>query len=163
MQSWWDGTVHFLWPVTFCPKAGANLLFLTCKLLQGNKISSDHQNNIMVNILISDIILDPQTKTCNGWVTAVDFLWDYNHERAVSATALPKKNINDLHIELGHPAETITHSTAKAWYPSHQDVQTMWRLCLGKSQATGSQKKGCTLIKNFSGKAFLWCKLPIYS
>ena len=33
---------------------------------------------------------------------------------AATATALPKKNINDLHIKLGHPSKTITHSTAKA-------------------------------------------------
>ena len=39
-----DGTeqVHTLWSVKFCPKAGANLFFLTCKLLQGIKITSDH-------------------------------------------------------------------------------------------------------------------------
>ena len=25
-----------------------------------------------------------------------------------------KKNINNVHVELGHPSETITHATAKA-------------------------------------------------
>ena len=34
--------VHTLWPVKFCPKAGANLFSLTCELLQGNKIPSDY-------------------------------------------------------------------------------------------------------------------------
>ena len=33
-----------LWPVKFCPKIGSNLFSLTCKLSQGNKIASDHQN-----------------------------------------------------------------------------------------------------------------------
>ena len=49
--------IHTLWPVKFCPKAGANLLSLTCKLLQGNKIASDHQNSIMVNTPTGNIIL----------------------------------------------------------------------------------------------------------
>ena len=43
--------VHTLWPVKFCSKAGANLSSLTCKLSQGNRISSDHLNNIVVNTM----------------------------------------------------------------------------------------------------------------
>ena len=50
--------VHTLWPAKFCPNAGANLFSLTCKLLQGNKIASDHENNIVVNTPKGDIILD---------------------------------------------------------------------------------------------------------
>ena len=106
---------HSLWPVKFCPNAGANLFFLMCELLQGNKVSSDYQNNIMVNTPTSNIILDPQIKTHHGWVAGVNFLQDSNNERAVSSTALTKKNINNLHIELGHPSKTITHSTTKAF------------------------------------------------
>ena len=30
--------VHTLWPVKFCPSAGANLFLLTCELLRRNKI-----------------------------------------------------------------------------------------------------------------------------
>ena len=37
-----------------------------------------------------------------------------NNERAVSGTALPKKNVNNLHVELGCPFKTITCATAKA-------------------------------------------------
>ena len=111
-----DGTewVHTLWPVKFCPKAGANLLSLTCELSQGNKLASDHQSNIMVNTPTGNIILDCFIKTCNGRVAGVNFLHEANDERAVSATALPKKNINILHIELGHPSETITQAITKA-------------------------------------------------
>ena len=36
-----------------------------------------------------------------------------NNERAQSAVASPKKNINNLHIELRHSFKTITHATAK--------------------------------------------------
>ena len=70
-----DGTewVHTLWPVKFCPKAGANLFSLMSKL-QGNKISSDPWNNIVVNSSKGDIILDHQIKTCNSWVDRVEFL-----------------------------------------------------------------------------------------
>ena len=106
-----DGTewIHVLWPMKFCPKALANLFSLTCKLLQRNRIPSDHGNDIVVN----NIILDYQIKTCNGWVTGVKFLCKSNDERAVSATALPKKNVNNLHVELSHPFQTITHATTK--------------------------------------------------
>jgi len=48
--------VHTLWPVKFCPSAGANLFSLTCKLLQGNKISSDEVNNIVVTTPNGNII-----------------------------------------------------------------------------------------------------------
>ena len=39
-----DGTeqIHTLWTVKCCSEAGANLFSLTCKLLHGNKIVSDH-------------------------------------------------------------------------------------------------------------------------
>ena len=80
--------VHTLWPVKFCPNASANLISPTCKLSQGNKISSDHQNNIVVNTPTGDIIQDCQIKTHHA---GVDFLQDSNDERAVSATALPKR------------------------------------------------------------------------
>ena len=65
--------VHILWPMKFCPKAGANLFCLTCKLLQGNMISSDHQNNIMVSSTSGNIILDCQIKTHDGWGARVEF------------------------------------------------------------------------------------------
>ena len=45
-----DEQVHTLQPVKFCPSAGANPFSLTCKLLQGNTISSNKFNNIVVNI-----------------------------------------------------------------------------------------------------------------
>ena len=50
--------VHTLWSVLFCPSAGANLFSLTCKLLRGNKISSDEANNIVITTPIGDILLD---------------------------------------------------------------------------------------------------------
>ena len=67
--------VHTLWSVKFCPLAGANLFSLTCKLSQGNNISSNETNNIVINTPSGDIVLDYQIKTCDIWVTEVDFLW----------------------------------------------------------------------------------------
>ena len=69
-----DEQVHTLWPVKFCPLAGANLFSLMCKLSQGNKISSNASNNIVINTRNGDIILDHQIKTNDGWVTRVHFL-----------------------------------------------------------------------------------------
>ena len=83
--------VHTLWSVKFCPKAGANLFSLTCELLQENEISSDHSNNIGINTPNGDITLDCRIKTHDSWDARVDFMWASYDERAVSATALPKK------------------------------------------------------------------------
>ena len=91
-----------------------NLSFLTCKLLQGNKIASDHQNNIVVEFFKGDIIFDGHIKTHNGLEAGVKFLHETSQERAQSANAYKKKNINVLHVELGHPLEVISHATAKS-------------------------------------------------
>ena len=113
-SSEWRRTGHTLWPVKFCPLEGANLLPLTCKLLWGNKISSNKFNNIVINTLSGNIILDHRIKTHDGWVTRVNFLQNSINERAVSATTLTKQNINNLHVELGHPSEAIMGSTTKS-------------------------------------------------
>ena len=62
---------------------------------------------------MDDIILDCQIKNRDGWVTGVDFSHKVNDERAVSATALTKRNVNGLHVELSHPSETIMQATTK--------------------------------------------------
>ena len=49
--------VHTLWPVRFCPSMGVNLFSLTCKLLWGNKISSNEANNIIITTPIGNIFL----------------------------------------------------------------------------------------------------------
>ena len=103
--------VHTLWPMKFCPKAGAGLFSLTCKFLQGKKISSDHQNNIMVKSTDSNIILNCQIKTY-AWVALVDFLQETSCARAQLATAPCRKTINN--VELSHPSESIIRVTTKA-------------------------------------------------
>ena len=80
--------VHTLWPMKFCPKAGANLFSVMCKRSKGNMISIDHQNNIMVSTTCGNIILDCRIKTCKGQVTRVKFLQQTKDQRAQSATAL---------------------------------------------------------------------------
>ena len=57
---------HILWPVKYSAKDGANLNFLTCKLLQGNRIKSDHKNNIMTQSFNGEIILDHGMNTHDG-------------------------------------------------------------------------------------------------
>ena len=118
----------------FCLKAGANLFSLTCKHLQGKKISSDHQNNIMVKSTDANIILDCQIKTHAGWVAGVKFLPEQSDEMVQSATAPSKKNINNLHVELGHPSKSIT---TKAM---HIKVNSTFNLC--KDCALGKAKQG---------------------
>ena len=101
-------------PHSIFPIADANLFSLTCELLQGNKMSSDNWNNIVVKFSNGNIILDCHIKTHEDLVARVEFLQVMCQERAQSATALHKKKIDDLHVELGHSLEVIIHATAKA-------------------------------------------------
>ena len=158
-----DGTeqVHTLWSVKFCPKAGANLFFLTCKLLQGIKITSDHWNNIVVNTPTGEIIIDCRIKTQNSFVAGVDFLHKANNERAVSATALPKRNINNLHIELGHPSETITHATTKALDIQVIGIFQPWKDCaLGEAKQWAVSKKAVHHSKILGERLFFDISSP---
>ena len=120
--------IHILWPVKFCPKAGAILFFLMCKLSQGNKISSDHQSNIVVSSTSGNIILDDWIKTCDGWVAKVKFLWKNITKWEQSATAPCKKNINNLLVELRHPSNFIACATAKALGIQVIGVKFLWEM-----------------------------------
>ena len=73
------------------PKVRLNLFPLTCKLLHGNKITSDHQNNIVVESSEGDIVLDCHIKTCNGWVTGVEFLHETSQEGAYPLPLMRRK------------------------------------------------------------------------
>ena len=64
---------------------------------------------------IGNIVLDSQIKTHDGWVAGVNFIRNATNEKAVSATALGKQDINDLHIELGHLLQAIMRSTTKSF------------------------------------------------
>ena len=68
----------------------------------------------MVMSTDGNIILDCQIKTYDGWVTRVKFIWEISDDRAQSATAPCKKNINNLHVELCHPSISIIPATTKA-------------------------------------------------
>ena len=113
LTSWWYWMGPHSMGCEVCPKAGANLFSLTCKLLQGNKFSSNHWNNIVVNPSYGNIILDHQIKTCDGWVAGVPFLQETSQRRAQSATNLCKRHFNDLHVEVSHPSKHVNHVTQK--------------------------------------------------
>ena len=146
--------VHIVWHVKFFPKAGANLFLLTCKLSQGNKIAGVYHNNIVVNTLNGNIIFDCWIKTHKGWVARVKFLHKANNEKAVSYTALPKKNINDLHIELGYLSKTIIHATTKVLaskslvHSNHVNIVPWVR------PSSAQSEKRLYLIQKFWGKGF---------
>ena len=102
----------------------------------------------MVNTTCGNIILDCQIKTCNDWVAIVKFLCEFNNKMAQSADALPMKNINNLHIELGHPSKTITLTTAKAL---GIQVTSMFKPCedctLGNAKQCAVSKKALPCSK----------------
>ena len=135
-----DGTewVHIQWHMKFC----ANLYILTCKHLQGKKISSDHQNNIVVKTMDGDIILDCQIKTHDNWVAGVKFLHVISDEKGQSAAAHCKKNIKGLHIDLCHPSKSITLATAKAMGIQVTGTLKSCDECtLGKAKQQGVSKR----------------------
>ena len=88
----------------------ANLFYFTCKLLQGTKLSSDHKSNIIMDTLNSKIEMNQKIITRDGSVARVDLICkkicDATHatkkESKVSNKTQKNKDINSLHIELGH-------------------------------------------------------------
>ena len=99
-----------------CAKAGAKLYSLTCKLLQGSKINSDHKNNIVVHSPEDDIILDCHINTQDGCVARVKVLQETGQEGAQLANTFIRKIINHLHTKLGHPSAVITNATTNSVY-----------------------------------------------
>ena len=65
------------------------------------------------------------------------------------------KNINYLHVELGHPSKTITHATAKA---IGIQVTGTFKLCencaLGKAKQCAVSKKSVPHSSFFGGRLF---------
>ena len=139
---------HALWPAKFCPKAGANMFSIMCELLQRNKISRDHQNNIVVKSIKGNIILDCQIKTWDDCIARIEFLQETVEEWAQSGTVSCKKNINDLHIEIGHPSESISHAITK-----DMGIQVMGTFKLCEDCALGMAKH-----QGVSKQALAWSK-----
>ena len=81
---------HSLWPLKYCEKARANLFSLTCKLLQGAKMSSYSMKDIGLDTSEGQIILDQRIKIRDGWATGVNFIhedsceWDHAMNENVS-------------------------------------------------------------------------------
>ena len=116
--------IYALWPMKYCAKADANLCSLTCKLLQGNKIKSNHKSSIVVQSFEGNIAIDHSIKTHDGWVARVEFFWDIGHKRGQLANAFTKKNINNLHAKLGNSSEVTCNHQVNG-NSSHSYVQTM--------------------------------------
>ena len=114
------------------------------------QISSDDANNIVVITPIGNIILDCQIKTHDGWVAGVNFSRNAINKKAGTATALIKRDINDLHVELGHSSEAIMRSSAKNF---GIQVTGMFRPCedctSGKAKQWVGSKKAVPLGKSF--------------
>ena len=131
------------------PQGRCKPVFLTCNLLQGNKISSEQWNNIMVNSSYGNIILDCWIKTCDGWVA-----------RGLQLLLLSTRKIMMSRSPFGSDYKCHCQSTR---YPNHCYLQTMWRSWLRKGQKEWSEQEGCCSFKVFERKAFLWHKLSLNS
>ena len=99
----------------------------------------------MVKSSNGSIILNWWIKTHDGWIAGVEFLQETSQDKAQSSTAFHKKNINDFHIELGHPSKIITHATTEA---IGVQVIGIFKPCENfaseKSQKSGVGKKAVT-------------------
>ena len=80
--------LHILWLMKYCTKAGANLYFPTCTLLQGSKSLSNCKSNIVTQSTSDDFMVNHQIKTYDGWIARVNFLKETNQERAEFAKSL---------------------------------------------------------------------------
>ena len=150
-----------LWPMKFFPKAGLNLFSLMCELLHGNEIVCDHQNNIVVESSKGVIISDFWIKTHGGWVAGVKFLHETNQEKAQSTTSLHKKNINDLHIELGNPSKVITNATTKLMGIQVTNTFKLFEDCaLGKANKSRVCKKAVACSKILEERLFFVISSP---
>ena len=87
-----------------------------------------------------NIVLDKQIKAHDGWVARVKFLCDANQEKAQSATALHKKNVNGLHVELCHPSKA-TLPLPKQWVPKLPVPSSCEDCALEKAKKSGVNKK----------------------
>ena len=92
----------------------------------------------------------------DGWIVGIKFLQEISQERAQSATALHKKNINVLHVELGYFFKAITHATAKAL-----GIQLTSAFKPSEDCALRKPKRGS--LKNFGRKVFPLHKLSLNS
>ena len=143
--------LHALWPLNYCAKTNANLYSLTCKLLQENKIKTDHKNSIVIQYC--------QIKTHDGWVAGVKFLNQV--ERVQLARSFIKKDINILHAELGHPSEVITCATGKAMGLHLTDMFKSCEDCtLGKEEQGCMSKKAVECSKLLRERLFFNINSP---
>ena len=91
--------LHVLWFMKYCIMAGANLYSLTCKLLQESKIA-DFKNNLVILSTGSNIMLECQIKTHDGWVAAVKFLQETGPENVQVAKSSTKKILMSYMLNL---------------------------------------------------------------
>ena len=132
-----------------------------CNLSLGNKISSDHQNNMVVSSMNGNIILDCQIKTHNGWVVRVKLSQETHEKREQTAMAPLKKNINNLQVELGHPSKSITHATAKALDIEITSTFKPYEDCtLGKAKQQAVSKKAVPHSKILGERLFFDISSP---
>ena len=79
-----------------------------------------------------------------------------------SATAPCKKNINDLHIELGHPSKSITNATTKAMGIQVMGTFKPCKNCtLGKAKWQGVSKKAVAWSKTLGERLFFDISSPL--
>ena len=155
--------VHILWPLTFFPKAGANLFSLTCKLLKGNKISSDHQKKYwsVLHVAISSLIA--KSRLAMVWFLELNFFQKcmmsrhkqlQPHARKISMTYTLSSDI------LLNPSTMppLKPSVSKSPVPSNCVKIVLW-----VRQSNSCKQEGCSLFKNFCRKVFLWHNLSLYS
>ncbi len=67
-------TCYTFEPVKYCKEAKINMFSLTSALSNDGVLSSDDQNNIVINQDDMKIVFDRQIKTHDGWVCGVDVL-----------------------------------------------------------------------------------------
>ena len=107
-----------LFPVKVVQGLQDDLFSITAEMSKGGILSSDQQNNIVLQYDDGqDIAFDRRCKTRDGWIAGAEVLPCKGEVAKLSSDGSVKhskrKDVNVLHRELGHPGEDMTRATGK--------------------------------------------------
>ena len=141
-----DGSTveRVLYPAKFVPGIGRDLFSLTSEMSSGASLGSDAKRNIVLKYEDGrDICFDRRCKTRDGWIAGVEIVQPEPEVAALSEDSEPpkratRKDVNQLHAELGHPGEDVTRAIG-----AHRGLQVTGTFapCKDCAVAKAKQKK----------------------
>ena len=139
-----DGTEieRVLYPAKYVEGLGQDLFSITAEISNGGVLSSDSNRNLVLKYEDGgDIVFDRRHKTQDGWIAGIDVAPPNGETANLSKDkGAPKqgkrKDVNELHAELGHPGEDVTRATG-----AHRGFQVTGAFEPCESCAVGKAKQ----------------------